>query len=140
MDGRTNKQVGKPTDGRMDRRTDRWMNGISPLCSTGHCPVSGLLLCLYLASALKQGKGTNDLLMPLSDFFTLSSTNQTCCSSTISAFVKHDVFLSLLNHYFHVTHVFLSLLACRSSTHSWLLLCRFPLLLSSSSFSMNSLS
>ena len=42
-----------------DGRTDRQMDGISPLCSTGHRPLLGPLPCLHLALApqLMAGQG-----------------------------------------------------------------------------------
>ena len=46
------------------RLTDRRTGGISPLCSTEHCPPLGLLLCLGTTA---YSKGTADLLMPLGD-------------------------------------------------------------------------
>ena len=49
------------------------MDGISPLCSTGHRPLSGPLPCHHKDPMLlnKQGKGTAVLMMPLGDLFLL---------------------------------------------------------------------
>ena len=53
------------------------MDGISPLYSTGHRPLLGLLPCYYKDVMLlnRQGKGIAVLMMPLGNLFLLTQRN-----------------------------------------------------------------